>query len=214
MSHPDRRPSASGTSPRCADARIGGGRRSLDVVLHRRRWSARAARFRTTRSSTSRDRRFPSALYHDERSSLRSSMAGTLKGSASDWDRVGVTVECGWPSARAVCICPVRDGAWASVGRSAGLTSFLVVELSPRAAASGGVGGPGCLGADGISQRAARGCVRPRDPLRRARRCPVTGRPRPRPAQCLLQMPDKTLRTSSDAARSSPPPAHRRRRST
>ena len=48
---------------------------------------------------------------------------GTLK-SASDWDHVGVTVERGAAiGARAVCVAPVRIGAWASVGAGAVVTS-------------------------------------------------------------------------------------------
>ena len=47
---------------------------------------------------------------------------GTLK-SASDWERVGVTVERGAAiGARAVCVAPVRIGAWASVGAGAVVT--------------------------------------------------------------------------------------------
>lgn len=48
---------------------------------------------------------------------------GSLK-SVSDWERVGVTVERGAAiGARAVCVAPVRIGAWSSVGAGAVVTS-------------------------------------------------------------------------------------------
>ena len=44
---------------------------------------------------------------------------GSLKG-ANDWDRVGVSIETGASiGARAVCIAPVRIGAWATVAAGA-----------------------------------------------------------------------------------------------
>jgi UDP-2-acetamido-3-amino-2,3-dideoxy-glucuronate N-acetyltransferase len=47
---------------------------------------------------------------------------GTLK-SASDWDAVGVTIDEGASiGARAVCIAPVRVGAWATVAAGAVVT--------------------------------------------------------------------------------------------
>lgn len=47
---------------------------------------------------------------------------GTLK-SASDWDAVGVTIDEGASiGARAVCIAPVRIGAWATVAAGAVVT--------------------------------------------------------------------------------------------
>ena len=56
--------------------------------------------------------RFPRAVNPD----------GTLK-SASDWEAVGVTIGTGAAiGARAVCVAPVRIGAWASVGAGAVVT--------------------------------------------------------------------------------------------
>lgn len=47
---------------------------------------------------------------------------GTLK-SASDWEPVGVTIETGAAiGARAVCVAPVRIGAWATVAAGAVVT--------------------------------------------------------------------------------------------
>jgi UDP-2-acetamido-3-amino-2,3-dideoxy-glucuronate N-acetyltransferase len=47
---------------------------------------------------------------------------GSLK-SASDWDPVGVTIESGASiGARAVCVAPVRIGAWATVAAGAVVT--------------------------------------------------------------------------------------------
>ncbi len=47
---------------------------------------------------------------------------GSLK-SASDWDAVGVTIEQGASiGARAVCVAPVRIGAWATVAAGAVVT--------------------------------------------------------------------------------------------
>ena len=61
----------------------------------------------------------PAAVFTNDHCPRGINADGTLK-SASDWDRVGVTVERGAAiGARAVCVAPVRIGAWASVGAGA-----------------------------------------------------------------------------------------------
>jgi UDP-2-acetamido-3-amino-2,3-dideoxy-glucuronate N-acetyltransferase len=53
---------------------------------------------------------------------------GSLK-SASDWDAVGVTIDEGASiGARAVCIAPVRVGAWATVAAGAVVTKDVVAH--------------------------------------------------------------------------------------
>ena len=65
----------------------------------------------------------PAAVLTNDHAPRAINADGTLK-SASDWDRVGVTVERGAAiGARAVCVAPVRIGAWASVGAGAVVTS-------------------------------------------------------------------------------------------
>ena len=65
----------------------------------------------------------PAAVFTNDHCPRAINPDGTLK-SASDWDRVGVTVERGAAiGARAVCVAPVRIGAWASVGAGAVVTS-------------------------------------------------------------------------------------------
>ena len=65
----------------------------------------------------------PAAVLTNDHAPRAINADGTLK-SASDWERVGVTVERGAAiGARAVCVAPVRIGAWASVGAGAVVTS-------------------------------------------------------------------------------------------
>ena len=65
----------------------------------------------------------PAAVLTNDHAPRAINADGTLK-SASDWDHVGVTVERGAAiGARAVCVAPVRIGAWASVGAGAVVTS-------------------------------------------------------------------------------------------
>ena len=84
---------------------------------------------------------------------------GTLK-SASDWDRVGVTVERGAAiGARAVCVAPVRIGAWASVGAGAVVTRdvapyALVVGVPARRVGWVGEAGVPLVPADEASHEA------------------------------------------------------------
>ena len=64
----------------------------------------------------------PAAVFTNDHCPRAINPDGTLK-SASDWDRVGVTVEHGAAiGARAVCVAPVRIGAWACVGAGAVVT--------------------------------------------------------------------------------------------
>ena len=68
----------------------------------------------------------PAAVFTNDHCPRAINPDGTLK-SASDWDRVGVTVEHGAAiGARAVCVAPVRIGAWASVGAGAVVTRDVV----------------------------------------------------------------------------------------
>ena len=64
----------------------------------------------------------PAAVFTNDHCPRAINPDGSLK-SASDWERVGVTVERGAAiGARAVCVAPVRIGAWASVGAGAVVT--------------------------------------------------------------------------------------------
>lgn len=64
----------------------------------------------------------PAAVLTNDHAPRAVNADGTLK-NVSDWDRVGVTVERGAAiGARAVCVAPVRIGAWASVGAGAVVT--------------------------------------------------------------------------------------------
>ena len=64
----------------------------------------------------------PAAVFTNDHCPRAINPDGTLK-SASDWHRVGVTVEHGAAiGARAVCVAPVRIGAWASVGAGSVVT--------------------------------------------------------------------------------------------
>lgn len=65
----------------------------------------------------------PAAVFTNDHCPRAINADGTLK-SASDWERVGVTVERGAAiGARAVCVAPVHIGEWASVGAGAVVTS-------------------------------------------------------------------------------------------
>ena len=65
----------------------------------------------------------PAAVFTNDHCPRAINPDGSLK-SASDWQRVGVTVDRGAAiGARAVCVAPVRIGAWASVGAGAVVTS-------------------------------------------------------------------------------------------
>lgn len=64
----------------------------------------------------------PAAVFTNDHCPRAINADGTLKG-ASDWEAVGVTVERGAAiGARAVCVAPVRIGAWACVGAGAVVT--------------------------------------------------------------------------------------------
>ena len=64
----------------------------------------------------------PAAVFTNDHCPRAINADGTLK-SASDWEAVGVTVERGAAiGARAVCVAPVRIGAWACVGAGAVVT--------------------------------------------------------------------------------------------
>ena len=99
---------------------------------------------------------------------------GTLK-AARDWTRVGVTVERGASiGARAVCVAPLRIGAWASIGAGAVVTRdvapyALVVGVPARRVGWVGEAGVPLVSADDSpapgSEAVARTWV-----------CPATGR--------------------------------------
>ena len=64
----------------------------------------------------------PAAVLTNDHCPRAINMDGTLK-AATDWTRVGVTVEHGAAiGARAVCVAPLRIGAWASIGAGAVVT--------------------------------------------------------------------------------------------
>lgn len=97
---------------------------------------------------------------------------GTLK-SASDWEPVGVTVEEGASiGARAVCVAPVRIGAWATVAAGAVVTRdvpahALVAGVPARRIAWVGRAGEPLIGVE-------QGDLDYREAASRWR-CPVTG---------------------------------------
>ena len=114
--------------------------------------------------------RFPRAVNPD----------GSLK-SASDWEPVGVTIEEGASiGARAVCVAPVRIGAWATVAAGAVVTrdvpAHALVAGTP-AVRVGWVGRAGrplvAVGDDGGKQQEERPAQQARGSRRW--RCPVTG---------------------------------------
>ena len=72
----------------------------------------------------------PAAVFTNDHAPRAINADGSLK-SASDWDRVGVTVERGAAiGARAVCVAPVTIGEWAMVAAGAsrlGVSASLAV---------------------------------------------------------------------------------------
>ena len=101
----------------------------------------------------------PAAVFTNDHCPRAINADGTLK-SASDWDRVGVTVERGAAiGARAVCVAPVRIGAWASVGAGAVVTSdvapyALVVGVPARRVGWVGEAGVPLVAADDTASEA------------------------------------------------------------
>ena len=131
----------------------------------------------------------PAAVFTNDHAPRAINADGTLK-SASDWDRVGVTVERGAAiGARAVCVAPVRIGEWASVGAGAVVTRdvapyALVVGVPARRV--GWVGEAGCRSWPPTKPRtrpgSACGCARPRAAATSSETVPcLPRRPRPRP---------------------------------
>ena len=117
----------------------------------------------------------PAAVLTNDHAPRAINPDGTLK-AASDWDRVGVTVERGAAiGARAVCVAPVRIGAWASVGAGAVVTRD--VAAYARASRRMGRGGRRPPRARRRSLERGRGehlgMSGLGTPLRRARRCPI-----------------------------------------
>ena len=113
----------------------------------------------------------PAAVFTNDHCPRSINADGTLK-SASDWDRVGVTVERGAAiGARAVCVAPVRIGAWASVGAGAVVTRdvapyALVVGVPARRVGWVGEAGVPLIAADDTTGEAGD----------RTWLCPATGR--------------------------------------
>ena len=114
----------------------------------------------------------PAAVFTNDHCPRAINADGTLK-SASDWERVGVTVERGAAiGARAVCVAPVRIGEWASVGAGAVVTSdvapyALVVGVPARRVGWVGEAGVPLVAADEESRNEAGD---------RAWVCPASGR--------------------------------------
>lgn len=98
----------------------------------------------------------PAAVFTNDHAPRAINADGSLK-SASDWDRVGVTVEHGAAiGARAVCVAPVRIGEWATVGAGAVVTRdvapyALVVGVPARRVGWVGQAGVPLLAADEAS---------------------------------------------------------------
>ena len=113
----------------------------------------------------------PAAVLTNDHAPRAINADGTLK-SASDWDRVGVTVERGAAiGARAVCVAPVRIGEWASVGAGAVVTRdvapyALVVGVPARRVGWVGEAGVPLVAADEASNEAGE----------RTWVCPASGR--------------------------------------
>jgi len=113
----------------------------------------------------------PAAVLTNDHAPRAINADGTLK-NASDWDRVGVTVERGAAiGARAVCVAPVRIGAWASVGAGAVVTRdvapyALVVGVPARRVGWVGEAGVPLVAADATTSEA----------LERTWVCPASGR--------------------------------------
>ena len=101
----------------------------------------------------------PAAVLTNDHAPRAINPDGTLK-AASDWDRVGVTVERGAAiGARAVCVAPVRIGAWARVGAGAVVTRdvaayALVVGVPARRVGWVGEAGVPLVPADDASNEA------------------------------------------------------------
>ena len=114
----------------------------------------------------------PAAVFTNDHCPRAINPDGSLK-SASDWQRVGVTVDRGAAiGARAVCVAPVRIGAWASVGAGAVVTSdvtpyALVVGVPARRVGWVGEAGVTLVAADEEPTNEAGDCTWV---------CPATGR--------------------------------------
>lgn len=114
----------------------------------------------------------PAAVFTNDHCPRAINPDGSLK-SASDWERVGVTVERGAAiGARAVCVAPVRIGAWASVGAGAVVASdvapyALVVGVPARRVGWVGEAGVPLVAADEAPKNEAGD---------RTWVCPATGR--------------------------------------
>ena len=113
----------------------------------------------------------PAAVFTNDHCPRAINPDGTLK-RASDWHRVGVTVERGAAiGARAVCVAPVRIGAWASVGAGAVVTRdvapyALVLGVPARRVGWVGEAGVPLVAADDTASEASE----------RAWVCPASGR--------------------------------------
>lgn len=114
----------------------------------------------------------PAAVFTNDHCPRAINPDGSRK-SASDWERVGVTVERGAAiGARAVCVAPVRIGAWASVGAGAVVASdvapyALVVGVPARRVGWVGEAGVPLVAADEAPKNEAGD---------RTWVCPATGR--------------------------------------
>jgi UDP-2-acetamido-3-amino-2,3-dideoxy-glucuronate N-acetyltransferase len=75
----------------------------------------------------------PAAVFTNDQYPRAVNPDGTLK-SAAEWNAVGVTVDTGAAiGARAVCVAPVRIGAWATVAAGAVVTR----DVAPHALVAG-----------------------------------------------------------------------------
>jgi len=134
----------------------------------------------------------PAAVFTNDHCPRAINADGTLK-SASDWERVGVTVERGAAiGARAVCVAPVRIGAWASVGAGAVVTRdvapyALVLGVPARRVGWVGEAGVPLVAADDTASEASE----------RAWVCPASGRRYVERDGALL--PEDTRASSSNA---------------
>ena len=134
----------------------------------------------------------PAAVLTNDHAPRAINADGTLK-SASDWERVGVTVERGAAiGARAVCVAPVRIGAWASVGAGAVVTRdvapyALVLGVPARRVGWVGEAGVPLVAADDTASEASE----------RAWVCPASGRRYVERDGALL--PEDTRASSSNA---------------
>lgn len=134
----------------------------------------------------------PAAVFTNDHCPRAINADGTLK-SASDWERVGVTVERGAAiGARAVCVAPVRIGAWASVGAGAVVTRdvapyALVLGVPARRVGWVGEAGVPLVAADDTASEASE----------RAWVCPSSGRRYVERDGALL--PEDTRASSSNA---------------